>query len=289
MNASFLNRIVEKALGVASSIEPRLPSLYESLAGADVMSGLDMERSAPTIVESRVETPESMATPVLKSTAYEPEQRSPDGVEISVEQHSQTQTQSVEEPPQVGVLVAPESRVAMAVRTTSDTSVPHMAHAVPDTPRRARASKASRQGDPVARQINTASPLQAVLMPGKTPTILHSEDDARPARDTAPTEPAQVEHRTQNEISKGALMPSQIPALLQSRISRIAPNIPERKPQDIGHGESIQAQQAPVINVTIGRVEVRAVQGPAGKARVEPAKQKPMNLDEYLKQQRGRR
>ena len=48
-------------------------------------------------------------------------------------------------------------------------------------------------------------------------------------------------------------------------------------------------QSVPVINVTIGRVEVRAVQPPAGKPRSEPSRPKPLSLDDYLKQRGGNR
>jgi hypothetical protein len=43
------------------------------------------------------------------------------------------------------------------------------------------------------------------------------------------------------------------------------------------------------VNVTIGRVEVRAVSPPAAAARARSENRAPMSLDDYLKRRRGDR
>lgn len=49
----------------------------------------------------------------------------------------------------------------------------------------------------------------------------------------------------------------------------------------------VAADPAPVINITIGRVEVRAVSTPPAPRRPEARGPRPMTLDEYLKQRGG--
>jgi hypothetical protein len=66
------------------------------------------------------------------------------------------------------------------------------------------------------------------------------------------------------------------------------PKPPLASSRDVPLSESGQDQSPPVINVTIGRVEVRAVQAPTGRPRVEPARPKPLSLDDYLKQRGSR-
>ena len=48
--------------------------------------------------------------------------------------------------------------------------------------------------------------------------------------------------------------------------------------------EMPEAHPAPVVNVTIGRIEVRAAPAPAPRQSTEARGPKPMSLDEYLKQ-----
>jgi hypothetical protein len=69
--------------------------------------------------------------------------------------------------------------------------------------------------------------------------------------------------------------------------------MPPAQPPSAPRGErQTQApaqQQEPVINVTIGRVEVRAVQGAPSRPRAEAAKSRPLSLDDYLKRNAVRR
>jgi hypothetical protein len=61
-----------------------------------------------------------------------------------------------------------------------------------------------------------------------------------------------------------------------------------RRQSDDRHAGPSPSPAAPSVNITIGRVEVRAVSAPAAKPRAEARGLKPLGLDEYLKRRGAR-
>jgi len=285
MKATFLNRIVEKALGVASPIEPRLPSLFESLPGMDAMPGLGTDRQVTPATAGQPYAAEHEPAPTLENAphTHKARARSGDDPKIAPRAHAQPGDEPQKTP------VAQEAHVAAATLVPANTVLQQIDRARLDTAAHANLNKADPQEDSVVRKLDSVSPMSPALLPTKTPTILRIDDDPHPTRGIAPDEPGQAVHRTQKEVEKGALVPDQVSSLLPPRAAMVAPNMPARTYQDAVHGELTQEQQTPVINVTIGRVEVRAIQGSPSRPRAEPSKPKPLSLDDYLKQQGGRR
>jgi hypothetical protein len=91
--------------------------------------------------------------------------------------------------------------------------------------------------------------------------------------------------RTDLDDTRGTLVP--VSTAAAQRIV-IAPQAPYRPPRD--EAPAGQADAAPVVNVTIGRLEVRAMPAAAtAKPRSERRGAQPMTLDDYFKQRRGER
>ena len=87
----------------------------------------------------------------------------------------------------------------------------------------------------------------------------------------------------------GVLLPKPAAVPVPYPAQREAPGADSATARDLASNTLMAEQPAPVINVTIGRVEVRAVQAPAGRPRIEASKPKPLSLDDYLKQRGGNR
>jgi len=66
------------------------------------------------------------------------------------------------------------------------------------------------------------------------------------------------------------------------------PHARHRRQPDERYADSSPPPDAPSVNITIGRVEVRAVSAPAPKPRAEPRGRQPLGLDEYLKRRGAR-
>jgi hypothetical protein len=78
---------------------------------------------------------------------------------------------------------------------------------------------------------------------------------------------------------------------IRSVIVVAPPTGPHRSRRDEVRSEQANTHPVPVVNVTIGRIEVRAVQVPGAAMKLHPEKRgpQPMSLDEYLKRRGGGR
>jgi len=92
--------------------------------------------------------------------------------------------------------------------------------------------------------------------------------------------------RADLDDTRGTLVP--VSTAAAQRIVVAPQAAPYRPPRD--QGPAAQADAAPVVNVTIGRLEVRALPAAAAaKPRSERRAAQPMSLDDYFKQRRGER
>lgn len=128
-----------------------------------------------------------------------------------------------------------------------------------------------------------------------TPPLLVATAPLAPDRASASVSLAPVRRRdeyAQDEAgASDAPAPAQLvpdPHLIIERVFATPSRATQRRQPDDGRAESSQAPAAPSVNITIGRVEVRAVSAPAAKPRAEPRGRQPLGLDEYLKRRGAR-
>ena len=98
-----------------------------------------------------------------------------------------------------------------------------------------------------------------------------------------------IDAQKEGHPASGVLIPKPAAAPVPYPSQREAPGTGSATARDLTSAPPTAEQPAPVINVTIGRVEVRAVQASAGKPRIEASTPKPLSLDDYLKQRGGNR
>lgn len=260
----FLSHLVARARGTDSAIEPRLPSLFEPVAvPSTALAAEPAELSVPP--SPRPDT-------------------APDGVP------------GAKQPPAVGGLRPLElpPLTGSARREEAPLEEGRQAHEPPARPvPRAVARAAASMGFPAEE-------------PGSRPATAGSRPDAaprerpRPRGSSAPSAaPLETERAKAGAVTGEQRSVLQEPerrapgALVAQPVAVLVPRIGIQAPQashrDLPPADDMREQPAPVINVTIGRVEVRAVPGAPAKPRIEQAKPRALSLDDYLKQRGGRR
>jgi len=143
--------------------------------------------------------------------------------------------------------------------------------------------------DVVLRELHPAAG-DVAPREGRLPTTGPDHREASPprmaSRDVSGMdERANPPARTDPNDTRGTLVPVSTAAAQRIVVAAAAPYRPPRDQAPVG-----QTDAAPVVNVTIGRLEVRAV--PAGamaKPHSERRGAQPMTLDDYFKQRRGER
>ena len=258
----FFNRIVVKARGAESSIAPRLPALFEPVAGVELAPTTAIEEELATSVAARaLQEPQPVSMPARSSGMRDLRLLAPRPVETT-EQGTEQDIERVPGTPDR------QARAAEAASVASLRRLPLIARIV--------ASPATRPGEQRADYAPE---------PGVMPT---ARAVLRPARESTRDLSGPVQKELHQEsgvlIPKPAAGPAPYPAARGSPRADAA-----TAACDFTANTPMTEQSAPVITVTIGRVEVRAVQSPAGKPRSEPSRPKPLSLDDYLKQRGGNR
>ncbi|MGH8761963.1 MAG: hypothetical protein ACREUR_01885 [Nitrosospira sp.] len=137
-------------------------------------------------------------------------------------------------------------------------------------------------------------PLKIELEQGAQPSVAASRDAYTPTKaltaEVAVIKQAQPASRNDSSIRPNPPtseegFPPRVTVRTSSDISPVRP--PPRSPQALLVGEHETSAVQPTINVTIGRIEVRAVAAPTTPKRRNAAP-KPMSLEEYLSQHSGR-
>jgi hypothetical protein len=294
----FLQCLVSRALEDDSAIEPRLPSLFEPASVSSLDPGVAWQDEPAYVADQAVEggvgdgdveagQPQAKAGPtpspghdVLNAAA------TPGRAE------------------QIPLAEQPNPRPAAA--RALDAAPPPQ-----PMPSSSQATAATRRrSSPAARSETAAS---AELLPPKAVDVVIRELHA-PAGDVTPFEgrrliidsghreesPPQAAsrdrcgmdertnppERTDLDDMRGTLVPVSTAAALHIVVAPQA--APYRPPPN--EAPAGQADAAPVVNVTIGRLEVRAMPAAAtAKPRSERRGAQPMTLDDYFKQRRGER
>jgi hypothetical protein len=267
---SFLGGLVDRALGLEPVLQPRKASLFEPQAGADV---------AEPFGESAAGESAAAAAMSVRATAPPADRPAP------------------------GMYNAPQAAIEIPLK--SETHASRVAELVPreiaarEEPAQQRATAALL---PLAAPSHIATHIETFSHRNEVSrrvdhlverSVEYVRDGAvRPSRDEPPQRRA-LEPRS--EFVAEPVKPRREPpapvsaALLAQPIAQdlIAPRAeaPERRAPVVPMPE-LSAPQGPVVNVTIGRVEVRAHSAP-GRGGTDRRGAKPMSLDDYLKRQSG--
>jgi hypothetical protein len=302
----FLIRMIAKARGVASAIAPRLPSLFEPLPRVAVApSDEPAEQPVPTAASDPRDATAAVSEAPQQRTARETPALSIPRVDVGETRDEGGRT---DEPPGAEVREErPRAAASLlptpAVRNVTERSGRRESdHAVLTETYSSLETGASQRSNASALNTNARPRGQRALAPTFTtfarkledpPTRSREPTGMRPepgrnARQTASAVLIPEPKRESNHIASGTLMP--VPAAsVVPHIGVIAAGQERRPLRDPDAVQPAQGPSAPVINVTIGRVEVRAVKGSPARPRVDPAKPSPLSLDDYLKQRGGGR
>jgi hypothetical protein len=287
MPMDFLNRMVSKARGVESPIAPRLRSLFEPVSAVPASTAAEMEEMASPIAEREPQDagPAPLAQP--GPAAHEP--RLPTLHPVEFPEHGnepapgKNASSAVED---AAAQVASLRPVPVALHMTNVVA-PRQGEHVPLSPPEADVeARADRRVYAAVHDLAWQPPEPPALLPAASRIVRHDEADLARQRQREFDLPKDMLKRLVEEA--GALLPG--PVTMQ--MPRLAVPEGSRAERSLVGGvetaTSPQGQPAPVINVTIGRVEVRAVQGSPARPRGEPAKPKALSLDDYLKQRGSR-
>jgi hypothetical protein len=265
----FATRIVERARGASAAVRPVLPSRFEA--------GLSARAAAEPLLETEVEAPARAPRerpPALAPAAREPPTPPPDPQQLS----------------------APERRAHEPRELVNDISrtVKEEIHDVERVRETLIEERAPRT--PELRAV------REIEMPARAPPPQRlSRDEHRPSP-RLPTAPAELRVERVEHSAPPTLFtpPEQRPMLSPARVVPIeAPRPREKRSESRAIAPPIAARPAqrpavepepPVIHVSIGRIEVRAV-APAAPTpqRPRPPLEPRLSLDEYLRRRDGER
>jgi hypothetical protein len=277
--ADFLARSVHKALDGDATIEPRLPSLFEPSARAwqetpAVERDLSIELTQTAAGRDFAEEDSTAGRP---NGDVHPHQRLEHESVAAVARRPDSRPSTIDAGAPTAIAARDTAPAQAAMIPAGDIAV--LGHDLAPPPEK----PARRLGEPDQFDKPPLVRLPAVNLewpPPQTAPTRHddviSENDARRAR------PGSVE-----DGGRGAVIP--IPVEIKRPFDIRPPSAAPASRRDGARGEPPAAAAASVVNVTIGRVEVRAVSPAAARPRNDRPGAGPMSLDDYLKQRRGGR
>ena len=279
--SGYFQRLIARSMGAGSDVRPLSPQPYTNLAHEKSPAG----NSALLTV---INTPRSADTAEVANPAAR---------------------RRVSPAETTGVTDTPDAADAANANDSSDSSVSIWRHtdasAVADGMSGIRTAASSAAMDALSESISGIIPQNPphAVVNRKSPLAQHAagheEAVARPDEQTA--------QRTTGEATEATeafhLMPLQSPSLAHNTVS--PPTGAPFSSSSPARAETVALSQAhlsasrqyshhsavsesPTIQVTIGRVEIRAAVASAS-ARKTPARSPAMNLDDYLKQRNGER
>lgn len=265
---NFLTRLVDRAAGRDHLVEPRIPSVFEPASAYHAPSGA-MDIAAPVEQFVDAEPPRTRADPWQADGAPRRVDRARDTAEQPLHAESSA--------------AARVKIVAPAVHKESDIEAIDGMHRHAAIVTDARTPDASLD----LRVAPLASPGRHVVAESTSEHISvgrHQRDDATEPRDGTHRVHSQsddADPQARSPLPVSVLTPKQIHAALPGASMRAAH---EPAPRDV-HMPAAD----PVVRISIGRVEVRAVQPAVAATAPRSAPRRPMNLDEYLEKSRRAR
>lgn len=287
----FLSQLVARSTAPALAVRPRLPSRFEAASEAAGITAFpsDSTQSAPS--EPTASPARTSRTPPLNGNRQQAPP-TPAEPEASIASPSPQTT-----PPPLKSLAPSRSAVSAAVPPAAP-AVHSSKQEAPSSPSPSAAHKPSIAN---ARQNSAATPppktplfqpsFDSGLQSPKSPAPDLVSEEASPtaavsAAKPRPVFPTTLASETPAVAASGLRSKSQI-SNLKSQIPRPAarPAIATR-PTPATPQTAPAAPAPPVVQITIGRIELRAIVTPASPRAVPPPAPK-LGLDEYLRQRTG--
>ena len=319
----FLERQIEKSIGGGSGLRPRLPSLFEPTQEKGInLSTFVRDPESRIAVEAEIADNRPQTRSVLENLPHHDVQdRGSTTISTSTMDKpmpSVTEKFAIHTHTSISDMSAPMPLLASSLGAT---------HRVPEwqSDRKAFVAPQSRDINESHQAVVDDVRPQETLIPSSMRVIAalrpessdfnpsglldsHSpvvaEDNLRgndakemnqPLLNTAYADRDQQEpgklHERKRDLAKANEANKEAPATVLAQRIVIAPlTAPHRPAHASLRIEPVPADPTPVINVTIGRIEIRAHTGPASPTQTKENRgPKSMNLDEYLKQRGGKR
>lgn len=268
--SDFLDNLIDRHMNAAPEIMPRLPSIFEPETSD---SGFDLTVKEEATVPGETGTlrqPPRAAQPVDQPTIAEPVRSIIPDPTVPIEQEQSTIEVGLNKP---GFPLSP--------RETS-TLLPHLHERSQEETREPGYNRRLPQPSiastvPVIGRVRRVD--QEERMSHISPTI-RTTAKAQPSISPSPLETPTPLPTLQEGNEQGARGSKH--GLLQPSTSRVAPVIPS----PVGLERPIPRPE-PVINVTIGRIEVRATVSPQKQTPKSESRTPVMSLEEYLRRRSG--
>ena len=296
----FLDRMIDKAFDADNALQPRLPSLYEPLTGLAAGAGAMLEPDTIAPSDEQVMQPAQRPIrhmqpgPLFQSLHEAASVQDNDSVNVDRAprrgdaNHSSITARDEPRP------LSPTAEAAASLVTTH-AAIPRVAeaHTSDDAISAPRSPVLNRQppgrvNDVLLRNEQRSATLAPVT--GQTISSIFVLDTEYGDKVRAPQERrAEARNVNREAMEQGVLVPSVTQIVQQIVADR--PLERHRPFPDREQSEALGLDSGPTVNVTIGRLEVRAVQAPsaAKKVTAQAHGPKPLSLDEYVKQRGGGR
>jgi len=243
--SDYLGNLIARTVSPAIAVRPQLPSLFEPApATRETMSGPEFEQ------ENFVEQP-----PVTQPS----EKLAPMPLSIPTPRQSVLR-QSEQTVPEI----SPTKKTLRASQESHPAVQPRIFPRAAPTLRRDEPSNSTRHRLDVIK-----SPLRDLLASAPASHEVSAREETGPSQPGVASKPVVVREPRDHELPT------------RSEVQAIVPTIRPLSP--IASLPPAAATAPPTINVTIGRVEIRAVQPPA-QQRAKPKPATVLSLDDYLRQ-----
>lgn len=268
--SSYLSHLAATVVHPGGGVQPRLPGRFEprhrALAGVFDFEVSDDPEATDAVEAFDYDEPPPITQPVRSSGDPTPPTadvaRPHDG---PVPSTARRPPPASSEPSEANAAESPADAVKAA--SVSPAPARDISPAVNDEGRSPPADE-RRPMPPLAEAVQPVRPQPPTAVPPVLP-------DISPASMSEPSAPDR---------------PDALDSLAFARESMPLSAALEESRRQIEPVEQLGAEKAPTIQVTIGRIEVRATTRPAPQPPPRPVRRKPvLTLDEYLKQRRGDR
>jgi hypothetical protein len=283
--SDYLGNLVARTIFQAAVVRPQLPSLFEpTLASGQVRSELELEQEAFSESSSATQRSEAAAPnpPANPTTSSTPSITAPDQSVLSEPLSERivhrtgtprsilTPSESLVREPEP---IAPQISCPKTIRRASGNTEPSPEDIVPGPANKRRKGRSL----PVQIEANVA-PVAPELRKNDSHAGQRESSSRRAQASEAPTSVSQLS--TPNSPPKS---PSLVkPAAILQKIYTVEAVIPAVRsfPQFL---RTRVPASAPTINVTIGRVEIRATSSAPLPQRARPKSANVLSLEEYLR------
>ena len=281
----YLDHLVTRALDAAPVLKPRLPSWFESLTpSVATLQEVDEEH----IVAGTLPPPPRLVSPLSDEFREAAALSHPPEIAPVRGRSSETVAQALQQP--VAPPAVPPVRVEREIhekhkevieRPIEERPAPMLLPAAP-SPRRVEPREPAVLEKNAGNQDRTVSPVQTPLILAPLSPVSASVVTVRQVATPAATAPPVFPRKRENQPpTVAALVPKPVPLPAALPLAR--------RESVTGRSHEAPTVEEPVIRVSIGRVDVRAVFAPPPAAAPRRRCAAPMlSLDDYLKQKDGR-